>query len=42
MCNFYKNMNIFFLKLSMLIAISSIVIFLGGILYFLFFGLFKE
>ena len=42
MCNFYKNMNIFFLKLSMLIAISSIVIFLGGILYFLFFGLFNE
>ena len=42
MCNFYKNMNIFFVKLSMLIATSTVVIFLGLISYDLFFNLFNE
>ena len=44
MCNFYKNMNIFFVKLSMLVAMSIVVIFIGAILYvvFLQLGLFNE
>ena len=42
MCNFYKNMNIFFAKLAILVAASSVVIFIGGILYVLFLGLFNE
>ena len=42
MCNFYKNMNIFFVKLSMLIATSTVVIFVGLIAYDLFFNLFNE
>ncbi|MDY0051000.1 MAG: hypothetical protein RBR65_00545 [Aliarcobacter sp.] len=42
MCEFYKNMNIFFAKLAMLVAASSVVIFIGGILYVLFLGLFNE
>ena len=42
MCNFYKNMNIFFAKLAILVASSSVVIFIGGILYVLFLGLFNE
>lgn len=42
MCEFYKNMNIFFAKLAILVAASSVVIFIGGILYVLFFGLFNE
>ena len=42
MCNFYKNMNIFFAKLAILVAASSVVIFIGEILYVLFLGLFNE
>ena len=42
MCNFYKNMNIFFAKLAILVSSSSVVIFIGGILYVLFLGLFNE
>ena len=42
MCEFYKNMNIFFAKLAILVASSSVVIFIGGILYVLFLSLFNE
>jgi hypothetical protein len=42
MCEFYKNMNIFFAKLAILVAASSVVIFIGGILYVLFLSLFNE
>lgn len=42
MCNFYKNMNIFFVKLAMFVSTSAVVIFFGGILYVLFLGLFNE
>ena len=44
MCNFYKNMNIFFVKLAMLVAMSIVVIFIGAILYvvFLHLGLFND
>ena len=42
MCNFYKNMNIFFVKLAMLVVVGSVVIFFGGIFYFLIFDLFNE
>ena len=44
MCNFYKNMNIFFVKLAILVAMSIVVIFIGAILYviFLHLGLFNE
>ncbi|MDY3205901.1 MAG: hypothetical protein RBR70_12595 [Arcobacter sp.] len=43
MCNFYKNMNIFFVKLAILVAMSIVVIFIGAILYviFLHLGLFN-
>jgi uncharacterized membrane protein YjjP (DUF1212 family) len=33
MCEFYRNMNIFFARLAMLVAISSVVIFFAGIIY---------
>ena len=42
MCDFYKNMNIFFVKLAMFVSTSAIVIFFAGILYVLFLGLFNE
>lgn len=44
MCNFYKNMNIFFAKLAILVAMSIFVIFIGAILYVIFLqlGLFNE
>ena len=42
MCDFYKNMNIFFVKLAMFVSTSAVVIFFGGILYVLFIGLFNE
>lgn len=42
MCNFYKNMNVFILKLAMFIAMSIVVIFIGAILYVIFFGLVNE
>ena len=42
MCDFYKNMNIFFVKLAMFVSTSAVVIFFAGILYFLFLGLFNE
>ena len=42
MCDFYKNMNIFFVKLAMFVSTSAIVIFFGGIVYVLFLGLFNE
>lgn len=42
MCDFYKNMNIFFVKLAMFVSTSAVVIFFGGILYVLFLGLFNE
>lgn len=43
MCNFYKKMNIFFVKLAILVAMSIVVIFIGAILYviFLHLGLFN-
>ena len=42
MCDFYKNMNIFLVKLAMFVSTSAVVIFFGGILYVLFLGLFNE
>ncbi len=44
MCNFYKKMNIFFVKLAIFVAVSIVVIFIGAILYviFLHLGLFNE
>lgn len=33
MCEFYRNMNILFARLAMLVAISSVVIFFAGIIY---------
>jgi|GEM_PF-4228802 len=42
MCDFYKNMNIFFVKLAMFVSTSAVVIFFGGIVYVLFLGLFNE
>ena len=44
MCNFYKKMNIFFVKLAILVAMGIVVIFIGAILYviFLHLGLFNE
>lgn len=33
MCEFYRNMNIFFARLAMFVAISSVVIFFAGIIY---------
>ena len=44
MCNFYKNMNIFFAKLAILVAMGIVVIFIGAILYVIFLqlGLFNE
>ena len=42
MCNFYKNMNVFILKLAMFVAMSIVVIFIGAILYVIFFGLVNE
>ena len=42
MCVFYKNMNIFFVKLAMFVSTSAVVIFFGGIVYVLFLGLFNE
>ena len=44
MCNFYKNMNVFFAKLAILVAMGIVVIFIGAILYvvFLHLGLFNE
>ncbi len=39
MCNFYKNMNVFFVKLAMLVAMSIGAIFIGAILYVVFLGL---
>lgn len=44
MCNFYKKMNVFFAKLSILVAMSIVVIFIGAILYVIFLqlGLFNE
>ncbi|BAK72781.1 hypothetical protein [Arcobacter sp. L] len=43
MCNFYKNMNVFFVKLAILVAMGIVVIFIGAILYvvFLQLGLFN-
>lgn len=44
MCNFYKKMNVLFVKLAILVAMSIVVIFIGAILYvvFLQLGLFNE
>ena len=42
MCDFYKNMNNFFAKLAMLVAISSVLLLFGGILYIFFISLFNE
>lgn len=42
MCDFYKNMNIFFVKLAMFVSTSAVVVFFGGIVYVLFLGLFNE
>jgi hypothetical protein len=42
MCDFYKNMNIFFVKLAMFVSTSAVVIFFAGIVYVLFLGLFNE
>ncbi|MDD3055938.1 MAG: hypothetical protein PHE16_08660 [Aliarcobacter sp.] len=44
MCNFYKKMNIFFVKLAIFVAVSIVVIFIGAILYVIFLqlGLFNE
>lgn len=44
MCNFYKNMNIFFAKLAILVAMGIVVIFIGAVLYVIFLqlGLFNE
>ena len=44
MCNFYKKMNVFFVKLAIFVAVSIVVIFIGAILYviFLHLGLFNE
>ena len=44
MCNFYKNMNVFFVKLAILVAMGIVVIFIGAILYVIFLqlGLFNE
>ena len=44
MCNFYKKMNVFFVKLAILVAMSIVVIFIGAILYVIFLqlGLFNE
>ena len=42
MCDFYKNMNIFFVKLVMFVSTSAVVIFFAGIVYVLFLGLFNE
>ena len=44
MCNFYKNMNVLFVKLAILVAMGIVVIFIGAILYVIFLqlGLFNE
>ena len=44
MCNFYKKMNVLFVKLAIFVAVSIVVIFIGTILYviFLHLGLFNE
>ncbi len=44
MCNFYKKMNVLFVKLAIFVAVSIVVIFIGAILYvvFLQLGLFNE
>ena len=44
MCNFYKKMNVLFVKLAIFVAMSIVVIFIGAILYviFLHLGLFNE
>ena len=44
MCNFYKKMNVFFVKLAIFVAVSIVVIFIGAILYVIFLqlGLFNE
>lgn len=42
MCDFYKNMNIFFVKLAMFVSTSAVVVFFAGIVYVLFLGLFNE
>ena len=44
MCNFYKKMNVLFVKLAIFVAVSIVVIFIGAILYviFLHLGLFNE
>lgn len=44
MCNFYKKMNVFFVKLAIFVAVSIVVIFIGVILYVIFLqlGLFNE
>ena len=44
MCNFYKKMNVLFVKLAILVAMSIVVIFIGAILYVIFLqlGLFNE
>ena len=44
MCNFYKKMNVFFVKLAILVAMGIFVIFIGAILYVIFLqlGLFNE
>ena len=44
MCNFYKKMNVFFVKLAILVAMGIVVIFIGAILYVIFLqlGLFNE
>ena len=39
MCNFYKKMNVLFVKLAIFVAVSIVVIFIGAILYVVFFGL---
>lgn len=44
MCNFYKKMNVLFVKLAIFVAVSIVVIFIGAILYVIFLqlGLFNE
>ena len=42
MCEFYKNMNSFFAKFAMLVAMSSVLRFLLAFLYILFLGIFNE
>lgn len=44
MCNFYKKMNVLFVKLAIFVAVSIVVIFMGAILYVIFLqlGLFNE